>query len=296
VPTPVVSARRRDNRIYAAEVALPAAQPVQGARASTSASAGRRRIAPWLLVSIAALVIVGVITAGALSLGLRDDTALTASGAEAISGRDAMSAQCVPLALSESGERSDRCSAMSDRDEVSQQAPYAPAVETVDDQDVDSVEGPPGSPPALRGTTPDAPGSSNPSTATPGADTPGVPAAPGPVPAPAPAAPAPAPGPAPAPAPQSLAFTGISENHVIGLLGIRILSSYTLSLSGQPGATASASYGASRAGSVTFDSGGRASISLGGALLSAGLDNPMIRVAYSDGTAGSAIQAPRDSI
>src|SRR5690606_25934079 len=119
-------------------------------------------------------------------------------------------------------------------------------------------------------------------------------------PAPAPTQPAPAPSqPAPAPpvaAPDPLGFVGISKNQVIGLLGIRVLSSYTLSLSGEPGATASVQYGSLRAGSVTFNDNGRASITLGRSLLDVGLANPLITVAYSDGTPGDPISARRDSI
>ncbi len=96
--------------------------------------------------------------------------------------------------------------------------------------------------------------------------------------------------------PKPLAFAGLKENYTIGLLGIRLLSSYTLSLSGEPGSAATVWYGATRAGSVTFNSNGRATITLGRSLLSLGLSNPLIRVAYSDGTAGSEISARRDSI
>lgn len=287
VPTPEVSTRRRDNRVHATEISLPAAQPVQSARASAPASGRGRRFAPWLLVSIAALVIGGAITAGALSLGARDDAPLTASGVEALPGRDAMSTQCVPRALSEDSGQNDRCSAPADRDEVSQKSPAGPAIESVDEEKADPGAGTPVNPSAPDMATPGVSAPSDPPAAAP------TPRAPG---APAPAAPAPPAPAAPAPAAQPLVFTGISENHVIGLLDIRILSSYTLSLSGQPGSTASVAYGGSRAGSVTFDSGGRASITLGGALISAGLGDPIIRVAYADGTAGSEIQSRRDSI
>jgi hypothetical protein len=95
-------------------------------------------------------------------------------------------------------------------------------------------------------------------------------------------------------APKPLAFTGITPNYAIDILDIKLLASYTLSLSGQPGAKASVTYAGLPAGSVTFDNGGRASLVVGASLL--GLSNPMIGASYSDGTAGSAIQARRDSI
>lgn len=95
-------------------------------------------------------------------------------------------------------------------------------------------------------------------------------------------------------APQPLAFTGLTRNATIGLLGIRILSSDALSLSGEPGATASVSYGSSPAGSVTFDASGRATLTVGGSLIDLG--DPVITVAYSDGTTGSAIHARRSTL
>lgn len=91
-----------------------------------------------------------------------------------------------------------------------------------------------------------------------------------------------------------LAFTGISENTTVGLLGIRILSGYTLSLSGQPGTTATVWYNSVRAGNVVFDGGGYASIDLGGSLIDLGLGNPLIRATYADGT--GEIQANRNAI
>lgn len=247
-------------------------------------------------------MLAGVIIAGVLATGLRDDAAVTASGSDPIIGRDALSAHCVPRALGESGERVDRCSETADAVEAPPHAPDAPAPDAVADQDSAAEKGVRDDPAATVGTTPDAAGpsdesagepddaaSSPPGSAAPAAPAPAIPAPP----APAPAPPAPAP---PAPAARPLAFTGISENHAIGLLGIRILSSYTLSLSGQPGATASVVYDGATAGSVTFDAGGRARITLGGSLISAGLRDPVIRVSYTGGTVGADIQATRDSI
>lgn len=96
------------------------------------------------------------------------------------------------------------------------------------------------------------------------------------------------------PQPAPLGFTGINQNTTINLLGIRVLSSYTLTLSGEPGQTGAVWYGSTRAGTVTFDGAGRASITLGGSLVNLGLRNPLIRAAYSDGS--GEIQAYRDSI
>jgi len=117
-----------------------------------------------------------------------------------------------------------------------------------------------------------------------------------PQPAPAPGSPTPGnPAPAPAPvAPAPLAFTGLTENTTLGLLGIRILASDTLSLAGQPGATATVSYDSARAGSVTFDGAGRATVTVNGSLVDLG--DPVITVAYSDGTAGSVLRARRSAI
>ncbi|GAA5144877.1 hypothetical protein GCM10025768_01260 [Microbacterium pseudoresistens] len=185
-----------------------------------------------------------------------------------------------------------------------------------DDRAAPETRTPTPAPPA--GTDPSTPAPSAPSPSAPGErptapgpDPSGVPdpespdpAAPDPIGAPDPVVvppPAPAPDPVGVPDPpvvvfQPLAFTGLTEHHTITLLGIRILSGYTLSLSGHPGSTATVWYGGARAGSVTFSSAGTASLTLGGSLLDLGLGNPTIRAAYSDGTPGSEISQPRDSI
>ncbi|MDQ4215794.1 hypothetical protein [Microbacterium capsulatum] len=136
-------------------------------------------------------------------------------------------------------------------------------------------------------STPSDPSSPAPAPVAPAPpSTPAAPAAPA---APAPTAPA-------APAPAPLAFLGLTENSTAGLFGIRIANGYTLSLSGQPGATATVTYGSSRAGSVRFDGAGHASITLGRSLVDLGTDDPLIRVAYSDGTPGAPIEARRSSL
>ena len=121
------------------------------------------------------------------------------------------------------------------------------------------------------------PGTTNPGTTNPGTTNPGT-------------------TPTTPPAPQPLGFAGLQKNFTLNLLGIKVLGGYTLSLTGEPGATASVTYGGRGAGSVTFDAGGRASITFGRALLDIGLTDPLVRVAYSDGTAGSPIEARRDSL
>ena len=100
--------------------------------------------------------------------------------------------------------------------------------------------------------------------------------------------------PPPPVAPDPLAFVGLQATHTVNLLGITMLSSYTLTVSGEPGSTASVTYGSRTAGSVTFDRDGRASLEVGGSLL--GLVNPVVRVAYTDGTPGEPIEARRDAI
>ena len=144
-----------------------------------------------------------------------------------------------------------------------------------------STPGSPSTPTSPGDTAPGSPGATHP--VGPGTTTPPAPTTPT-VPAP----------PQPPPARASLGFTGISENTTIGLLGIRLLSSYTLSLSGEPGQTATVWYGSARAGTVTFDDGGRSSITLGGSLINLGLGNPLIRASYSDGSGET--QAYRNSI
>jgi hypothetical protein len=138
----------------------------------------------------------------------------------------------------------------------------------------------------------------DPTTAAPGSPVAGGTApAPGEVSGPStPSGPSAPSAPPPAAAPRPLAFTGLTENSTIGLLGIRLFSSDTLSLSGQPGSTATVSYGSTPAGSVTFDGAGRATLTVGGSVVDLGLGDPVITAAYSDGTAGSPIQARRSTI
>ncbi|MFE6996322.1 hypothetical protein ACFVAE_10220 [Microbacterium sp. NPDC057659] len=126
--------------------------------------------------------------------------------------------------------------------------------------------------------------------------------APAPDPAPksppsAPSAPKPAPSTpsTPAAAPP-LAFTGIKENRGPNLIGIEIVTSYTLSMTGQPGSTADVTYGWKDAGSVTFDPDGRATLDIGRSVLDLIPGNPNVRAEYSDGTEGDPIEMSRKDI
>ncbi|REJ06403.1 hypothetical protein DY023_06395 [Microbacterium bovistercoris] len=126
-------------------------------------------------------------------------------------------------------------------------------------------------------------------------------------PAPAPESKAPAPKPTrstpPAPpspsapvAPAPLAFTGITENRGDNAIGIEIVKSYTLTMTGEPGSTASVEYGWKDAGSVTFDAAGRASLDIGRSVLTLIPGNPRVRAEYSDGTEGDPIEMRRKDI
>ncbi|MBO9626439.1 MAG: hypothetical protein J7484_08705 [Microbacterium sp.] len=131
------------------------------------------------------------------------------------------------------------------------------------------------------------PGTGTPGTGTPGTGTPGTgnPGTGTPT----------DPGPSTPPAPKPLGWGTLTKVFAVDALGIKVLGSYTLTLSGNPGSKATVTYGGSTVGTVTFDANGFASKSIG-ALLDLGLTNPKIRVSYSDGTAGSAIEALRDSL
>ncbi|RCS57674.1 hypothetical protein [Microbacterium sp. JB110] len=92
--------------------------------------------------------------------------------------------------------------------------------------------------------------------------------------------------------PDPLKFGGLQENSTIKVvLGIKIkvLSSYTLTVAGEPGSAAKVTYGGNQAGTIHFDGSGTGSLKVGGRLLDLGISNPTITVAYSDGTKGSSI-------
>ena len=247
----------------AALLTLPAAAPIEPAAAAPVVA--RRRTALWAS-GAAALLCLALGAAGLQLLRAPD-------GTEAV-GQD-ISAPADPNPLGERG--------------LENGGPPAPTVTSA-----------PATPPAA--SAPPVAALSSPAPAAPTADR-GPGAAPtqnAPAPVPPPGAPSPdpeptAPTPAPA-APAPLAFTGITANQTVGLLGIRILSSYTLTLSGQPGSTAAITYGGTATGSVAFDASGRTSITVGAGAIDLGIGNPVITAAYTDGTPGAPVQARRNAI
>lgn len=259
--------------------ALPATAPIEPATTVTAPVAPRRRTALW--ASAAAVLL-------CLALGAAGLWLLRTPDGPAANGQD-LSGPSDPNPLVERGLENGGSPAPT--------APSAPAAPP-------TTRPAPSTPPAQ--AVPPTPGAPTPGAPSPGGDPGSSPTQGSPIPAPAPGPGAPSPDPAPpapAPAPPQvpaapapLAFTGITPNQTVGLLGIRILSSYTLSLSGQPRSTASVTYGGAPAGSVTFDGSGRASITVGAGALDLGIGNPMITAAYADGTAGQPIQAHRNSI
>lgn len=117
-----------------------------------------------------------------------------------------------------------------------------------------------------------------------------------PAPAPKPSEPTPAPSASTPAAPVPLAFTGIEENRGDNAIGINIIKSYTLSMTGQPGSTADVKYGWKAAGTVTFDAAGRGTIDIGRSVLDLIPGNALVRAEYSDGTEGDPIEMRRKDI
>ncbi|UNK70803.1 hypothetical protein [Microbacterium sp. H1-D42] len=115
-------------------------------------------------------------------------------------------------------------------------------------------------------------------------------------PTPKPSASASAPSPAVPATPEPLAFTGITENRGPNPIGVEVVQSYTLSTTGEPGATASVTYGWKDAGSVTFAADESATLDIDRSVLLLIPGNARIRAEYSDGTTGDAIEARRKSI
>ncbi|WP_146116755.1 hypothetical protein [Microbacterium sp. MYb64] len=260
---------------------LPTAAPV--ARAGEGPQGlGRRRA--LLLVGGAAAVLLCA-AGGVLVLGLHPattDRPATAASASASASDISVEAGTRNPANALLGEGGGSPGPLPRTAPAATTAPATPAPAT-------PTEPPLADPPADGGTssgpTPGdgtTPGGTAPGPGTP--STPSTPSGPG-----APSQPTPVPA-----APKPLAFAGLTRNATVGLLGIRILSSDTLSLSGEPGATASVSYGSSPAGSATFDGSGHATLTVGGSLIDLG--DPVITVAYSDGTAGTAIHARRSAL
>lgn len=288
--SPPAAPMRRDAR--AADAGLPAAAPVVRAAPRPPAVRPGR-----LAVGFTAVAAIGIVAVTAASLAVGPDAArdLPADAAPAGSG-------VASLAQEGSGQghlalpvRPD--DALSPLDQVAGPAssPVADAAGTSapDAAPDTSAPIPTAQGERVPGTT--GPGSSLPDASTPGSSAPTTPPTPTAPTAPSPAPPPSSPAPPPA-APRALAFTGITAHHAVNLLGIRVLSGYTLALTGEPGATASVTYAGMRAGSVTFDEAGAARITLGGSLLNLGLTDPLVRAAYSDGTAGAAVEARRSAI
>lgn len=255
----------------AAATALPAAGAVARVRAASA------RWAPWQKALIVGSSVGGV---GLILIGL-----LTSGGGEAVVADEPVTTYA----------------SVKTQPGVSANESITVDPDRVPGQDKDAVQ--PGDAPDDVRPDDSTPGAEVPGDAVPGAPDPGtdpgvVPGAPGEVVVPGGGGTTPPPAtPTPVtPTAKPLALAGIVKNEAIGLLGISVVSSYTLSVTGQPGATASVKYGTADAGTVTFDGSGFASIEIGGRLLDLGLSDPVIVVAYSDGTPGSAIQARRDSI
>jgi hypothetical protein len=274
---------RRDARDAAA--ALPSAAPVRhGEEKPAAVNRGR------LIAGFAAVVLIGLsaMTASILGAGSGDVGSTVTADLRAFDQRASVPSD------GERGRPHDRGPTGADESDT---VPQTDAREQTD-ADAQPV---PGDDPQSPGPGSDA-GTSDSGAANPAPSAPSASAVPAPAPA-APAPPAPAQQPTPDPpstapqpvAPKPLAFTGLTENRIT-LLGIPLLSGYTLSLSGEPGSRASVTYGSRPAGSVTFDGSGHVGLTIGGSLLNTELSNPVIRAAYSDGTAGAAVEARRDSI
>lgn len=277
---------RRDARA-AAPAGLPAATPIAHAPQEVAVVHRGLLIAGFAFIAVIGLAAttVGILTSG-VGAGVTADASASRHGATSL-----LAERGVPSAADDEPEGpADAGDAGASTDPSTATDPDAPA-DGVANAPVDAGGAPPASGPgsSVPGTGPSDPGPADPGPANPGPTNPGPTTPTNPVPSdPAP------PAPAPPAAPKPLAFTGITPNYALNILGIKLLASYTLSLSGQPGAKAAVTYGGLPAGTVTFDSGGRASLVVGASLL--GLSNPMIGASYSDGTAGAAIQARRDSI
>ena len=261
-------------------VALPAAAPI--AHSDGPGAPTRRRA--LLIAGTAAAVL--CVTAGAVLLALRggaaDDTAtgwnISVSGGDSAHSANALLGEGGGAPVDLERPRPTPTAPPSAPSRTTPPASAEPVAPLVPAAPLDGEPSGPSGDGTTGGEQPSAPlpggGTSQPSGPQPGSpDTPTAPAAATP-----------------------LAFTGITPNQTIGLLGIRILSSYTLTLSGQPGSTAAVTYDGSPAGSVTFDGSGRASITVGAGALDLGIGDPLITAAYSDGTPGAPIQARRSAI
>ncbi|GAB3597714.1 hypothetical protein [Microbacterium tumbae] len=310
---------RRDMRESAPASELPAAPPVRSARSGTRRVGGGW---PVWAGAIAAVLGITVITAAALMPQGGGDSPTQVVAAAAQPAEDAKpTIPCPAFAGGEasSSTRSAACGrprlADSETDPAVDAESGTPGSEgresssssdpgtTEQDRGRSGTDSPGTDAPGTSAPGTDAPGTSGPGPSDPGGSDPGDPdpgtSNPGtgtpttpPVTTPS-NPPVTTPSNPPAATPAALAFTGKKTN---SLLGTGLLSSYTLSLSGEPGSTVTVWYGSVKAGSRTFDSSGKTSITLGLSLINLGLSNPTIRAAYSDGTAGAEISAPLKSI
>lgn len=97
-------------------------------------------------------------------------------------------------------------------------------------------------------------------------------------------------------APAPLAFTGITDNRGENAFGNEVVMTRTLSMTGEPGSTASVQYGWLDAGTVTFDDDGTAALEIDRSTLLLMPGNTRISAEYSDGTDGDPIEVRRNDI
>lgn len=290
--------RRRELRARSGSSPLPSAPPV------LTAQAARGRRAPVLLALGLAAVGIACIGAGALTIGgmtAEDDDVAGVTYTPSVNAEsdapEVHPGTCLAFVPTGGDTRADVCRSTSapaqntqDEDPPTGGEPEHPSTpgstpKTTESDDAvsrpDATDRDPGT--ASEAAAPSQSGSSQPSSPAPSAPSSSTPSSP------------PSSSPPPAQAPRaSLAFTDISTKTTVNLLGIRVLSGYTLSLSGEPGQTANVWYGSARAGTVTFDASGRAALTVGRSLIDLGLGDPLIRAEYDDGT--GAIQARRSAI
>ncbi len=307
------SIRRRDSRTESS-AALPAAGAVARAHAAVSGwSRGRKLLAIGSAVGGAGLIVLGALTSGASGQTAIADGPVTTyadkvtptNGTIPVGEHLAVDRESDDAASADQRRDDRKDAAKKDAEETGSTTPSGATPGSGTPGTGTPGTGNPGTGNPGTGNpgtgTPgtDDPGTGTPGTGTPGTGTPGT-GTPG-TGTPGTGTPGTGtpgtgdPGTVTPPAPKPLGFASLSKNFTVNALGIRVLGNYTLSLTGNPGSTASVSYGGTGVGSVTFDGNGRATKDIG-ALLDLGLTNPKIRVSYSDGTAGSPIEAARDSI
>lgn len=303
--------RRRDSR-GESSAALPAAGAVARAHATVSGwSRGRKLLAIGSAVGGAGLIVLGALTSGASGPSAIADGPVTTyadkvtptSGTIPVGEHLAVDRESDDAASADQRRDDRKDAAKKDAEDTGSTTPSGATPGSGTPGTGNPGTGTPGTADPGTGTpgtgtpgtgTPGTgtPGTGTPGTGTPGTGTPGT-GTPG-TGTPGTGTPGTGdPGTVTPPAPKPLAFAGVQKTSG-GLLGL--ITSYTLSVTGNPGSKASVTYGSRNAGTITFDSAGNGSLSIGSALLGLTLTNPTIRVAYSDGTAGTAIEAARDSL